>query len=116
MQGSMGAQRAPEADEGLEQAVRPPLELVVARDDGDDLGGGEGTTRRAMVTKGVLLIAGAFGAGIAATPARVIGVLAPVYLAGILLGTRLNKRAPEEVVRRAVLLLVVVIATAGLML
>jgi hypothetical protein len=67
MQGSMGAQRAPEADEGLEQAVRPPLELVVARDDGDDLGGGEGTTRRAMVTKGVLLIAGAFGAGIAAT-------------------------------------------------
>jgi hypothetical protein len=67
MEGSMGAQRAPEADERLEQAVvRPPLELVVARDD-DDLGGGEGTTRRAMVTKGLLLIAGAFGAGVAAT-------------------------------------------------
>jgi len=58
----------------------------------------------------------AVGAGIAATPARVIGVLAPVYLAGILLGTRLNKRAPEAVARRAVLLLVVVIATAGLLL
>jgi uncharacterized protein len=58
----------------------------------------------------------AVGTGIAASPARVIGILAPVYLAGSLLGTRLNKRAPEAVVRRAVLLLVVVIATAGLML
>jgi uncharacterized membrane protein YfcA len=43
-------------------------------------------------------------------------VLAPVYLVGSLFGTRLNKRAPEAVVRRAVLLLVVVIATAGLLL
>jgi len=68
MEGSMGAQRAPEADERLEQAaVRPPLELVVTTTDDDDLGGGEGTTRRAMVTRGLLLIAGAFGAGVAAT-------------------------------------------------
>jgi uncharacterized protein len=58
----------------------------------------------------------AAGAGIAATPVRVIGTLAPAYLAGSLLGTRLNKRAPEAIVRRAVLLLIVVIATAGLLL
>jgi uncharacterized membrane protein YfcA len=45
----------------------------------------------------------------------VIGVLAPVYLAGTLLGTRSNKRASEAVVRRAVLLLVVAIAAAGLL-
>ena len=57
----------------------------------------------------------AVGAGFGASPARVIGVLAPAYLAGTLLGTRLNKRAPEAVVRRAVLLLVVAIATAGLL-
>ena len=58
----------------------------------------------------------AVGAGIAATPVRVIGVLAPVYVAGTFLGTRLSKRAPEVFVRRAVLLLVVVIAMAGLLL
>jgi uncharacterized membrane protein YfcA len=57
----------------------------------------------------------AVGAGIAESPARMIGVLASVYLLGTLLGTRLNKRAPEAVVRRTVLLLVVAIATAGLL-
>ena len=43
-------------------------------------------------------------------------ILAPIYLAGTLLGSRLNARAPEALVRRAVLALVVVIASVGLVL
>ena len=82
MERSMGAQRAPEADESLEEpAVRRPLELVVTSDD-DDLGGGEGTTRRAMVTRGLLLVAGAFGAGVAATRLNDGGEPKPVATPG----------------------------------
>lgn len=44
----------------------------------------------------------------------IILVLAPIYLAGSYLGSRLNTHAPEAVVRRAVLILVLVIATVGL--
>jgi uncharacterized membrane protein YfcA len=55
------------------------------------------------------------GEGIAATPLRTIGVLAPVYVVGAILGTRLNKGAPQAVVRRAVLALVAMIATATLL-
>jgi uncharacterized membrane protein YfcA len=55
------------------------------------------------------------GTGVTATPIGVIGVLAPVYVAGTFLGTRLSGRVSEVVVRRAVLALVVVIATVGLL-
>ena len=44
----------------------------------------------------------------------VIAVLAPLYFIGTLLGSHLTKTVPEMVVRNAVLGLVVVVATAGL--
>jgi hypothetical protein len=92
MERSMGAQRAPEADESLEQpAVRRPLELVVTSDD-DDLGGGEGTTRRAMVTRGLLLVAGAFGAGVAATRLSDGGEPKPVAAPG---SVKLSLTSPD---------------------
>ena len=57
----------------------------------------------------------AVGIGIAAMPWLTIAVLAPVYVGGAFLGARLTKRASEAGVRRAVLMLIVVIAVAGLL-
>jgi uncharacterized membrane protein YfcA len=61
-----------------------------------------------------LLVMLFIGTGIAGTPIRVISVLTPFYVAGAFLGTRLSNRAPEVIVRRAILLLVVIVATVGL--
>ena len=44
----------------------------------------------------------------------VIAVLAPLYFIGTMLGSHMTKTVPEAVVRRGVLGLVVVVATAGL--
>ena len=56
----------------------------------------------------------AVGTGFDGGLLRPIAILAPPYLAGSLVGSRLNLSAPEALVRRAVLLLVVAVALTGL--
>jgi hypothetical protein len=69
MKETLGASVSPRALEApaVPPSPRAPLELVVVRDE-DTLGGGEsGTTRRTMMTRGLLLVAGAIGVGVAGT-------------------------------------------------
>ena len=71
MKETLGASVSPRALEApaVPPSQRAPLELVVVRDE-DTLGGGEsGTTRRTMMTRSLLLMAGAVGIGVAGTKA-----------------------------------------------
>jgi uncharacterized protein len=63
-----------------------------------------------------LLAMVAIGTGFDTNLIRIIAVLAPLYFLGTLLGSRLSRHAPEAFVRRAVLALIVIIATVGLVL
>lgn len=58
----------------------------------------------------------AIGTGFDTNLIPIIAVLAPLYFLGTVLGSRLSRHAPEAFVRRAVLALVVIIATVGLIL
>ena len=56
----------------------------------------------------------AIGTGFERNLIPVIAILGPLYFLGTMLGSRLNRRAPEALVRRVVLTLVVLIAAVGL--
>jgi uncharacterized protein len=63
-----------------------------------------------------LIVLLALAVGLNAPVMWMIVILAPLYLAGSVLGSHINSRAPEHMVRRCVLGLVVVGALAGLLL